>query len=114
MLIQTKDGLIGISNQVISTIAGKAATECFGVKGMAVTLKDGITHLLKGELLSRGVKVSADQDGKLSVELHIAVDSGLNIREITRSIISEVSYRLKQDAGIEDAQITVCVDWIKG
>ena len=42
MQIKTEHGIIGISNEVISAVAGLAASSCFGVKGMTATsVKDG-------------------------------------------------------------------------
>ena len=45
--VLTEQGEIGISNAVFTTITG-AATNCFGVKGMAYrSMTDGIVHLLR-------------------------------------------------------------------
>ena len=56
--VLTDQGEIGISNAVFTTITGAAATNCFGVKGMAYrSMTDGIVHLLRPEAMSKGVKV---------------------------------------------------------
>ena len=49
--LQTKHGQIEISNEVIATIAGGAAVDCYGIVGMASKnqLKDGITEILRKE-----------------------------------------------------------------
>ena len=46
-----KLGSVNISLDVVSTVAGGAATECYGVVGMASQkkLKDGFYELLKKE-----------------------------------------------------------------
>ena len=50
--VLTDQGEIGISNAVFTTITGAAATNCFGVKGMAYrSMTDGIVHLLTPENL---------------------------------------------------------------
>ena len=47
MTIQNEKGSIEISNEVFTVISGHAATNCFGVKGMAFrNMKDGIVSLL--------------------------------------------------------------------
>ena len=57
-------GSLIISNDVFTQIAGAVATSCFGVKGMAVRSKtDGLVHLLRRESMSKGVKVTANEDG---------------------------------------------------
>lgn len=56
--IDNSRGYVRISNNVISKLAGYAATNCYGVVGMAVKSgKDGIAKLLKRENMDKGVKV---------------------------------------------------------
>ena len=56
--VLTEQGEIGISNAVFTTITGAAATNCFGVKGMAYrSMTDGIVHLLRPEAMSKGVRL---------------------------------------------------------
>jgi len=113
MEIKTDKGTIEISNEVFTTICGCAATNCFGVKGMAIrTVTDGLVHLLKKEAMSKGVKVRSDADGKLIVELHIIVEYGVNIAAISRAIISEVTYVVERLTGVAVSQVDICVDSI--
>lgn len=51
--INTKDGLIELSDDVIATVVGGSATEIFGVVGMASksALKDNFQSLLRKEKL---------------------------------------------------------------
>ena len=75
--VLTDQGEIGISNAVFTTITGAAATNCFGVKGMAYrSMTDGIVHLLRPEAMSKGVKVTYNEDNTVSIELHIIVENG--------------------------------------
>ena len=98
---------------VIASIAGAAATNCFGVKGMTHTsVKDGIVYLLKREAMTKGVKVTEKED-KIDLELHIAVDHGINIGAVCKSIISEVRYNVERLAGVPAENIDVCVDSIR-
>ncbi len=79
MKIMTEYGTVTLDADVIASIAGAAATNCFGVKGMTHTsVKDGIVYLLKREAMTKGVKVTEKED-KIDLELHIAVDHGINI-----------------------------------
>ena len=56
--LQTKKGEISISEAVFANITGNAATNCFGVKGMAFRSRtDGLVHLLRKEAMSKGVQV---------------------------------------------------------
>ena len=54
MKLQTEKGAITIGSDVFTNITGAAATNCFGVKGMAVRSKtDGLVHLLRRESMPR-------------------------------------------------------------
>ena len=109
--VLTEQGEIGISNAVFTTITGAAATNCFGVKGMAYRT-DGIVHLLRPEAMSKGVKVIYNEDNTVSIELHIIVENGVNIATVCRSIMGEVKYVVSKNTGVEVRSVNVCVDSI--
>lgn len=72
MKLQTEKGEITISSDVFTNITGAAATNCYGVKGMAMRSKtDGLVHLLRRESMGKGVKVTYNEDSSVSIELHI-------------------------------------------
>ena len=108
--VLTDQGEIGISNAVFTTITGAAATNCFGVKGMAYrSMTDGIVHLLRPEAMSKGVKVTYNDDNTVSIELHIIVENGVNIATVCRSIMGEVKYVVSKNTGVEVRDVNVCV-----
>ena len=111
MKLETELGEIRISSDVFTTITGSAATNCFGVKGMAVrSATDGLVHLLKRESMAKGVKVYYNADSTVSIELHIIVEIGVNLMAVCRSIMSEVRYVVSKTTGVEVASVDVCVD----
>ena len=111
MKLQTEKGLVTISSDVFTNITGAAATNCYGVKGMAIrSTTDGLVHLLRKESMSKGVKVTYHDDGTISLELHIIVDNGVNLKAVSRSIMSEVRYVVSKTTGVEVASVDVCVD----
>ena len=109
--VPTEQGEITISDAVFTTITGAAATNCFGVKGMAYrSMTDGLVHLLRREAMSKGVKVTYNEDGTVSIELHIVVEHGVNIAAVCRSIINQVRYMVSENTGASIRSIDVCVD----
>lgn len=111
MKLQTEKGEIRITNDVFSNITGAAATNCYGVKGMAVRSKtDGLVHLLRRESMSKGVKVRHHDDSTVSIELHIIVDNGVNLKAISRSIMERVKYDVSRTTGVEVRSVDVCID----
>ncbi len=114
--ITNDSGTIRITDDVFTTLAGDAATSCFGVKGMAGRSKEGgPLQLLRRESMSKGVVVHYnDEDDSISLELHIGVDQGVNMAAVSRSIIKEVSYKLKKNTGIPVKAVDVYIDTIIG
>lgn len=111
MKLENELGEIRISSDVFTTVTGCAATNCYGVKGMAVrSTTDGLVHLLKRESMSKGVKVYYNEDGTVSIELHIIVENGVNLVAVCRSIMGEVRYVVSKTTGVEVASVDVCVD----
>ena len=111
MKLENDLGEIRISSDVFTAITGSAATNCYGVKGMAVRSKtDGLVHLLKRESMAKGVKVYYNEDGTVSIELHIIVENGVNLVAVCRSIINHVRYMVSENTGASIRSIDVCVD----
>ena len=111
MKLQTEKGAITIGSDVFTNITGAAATNCYGVKGMAVRSKaDGLVHLLRRESMGKGVKITYHEDNSVSIELHIIVDNGVNLTAVSRSIMSEVRYMVERITGTKVKSVDVCVD----
>ena len=107
----TENGSVNISTSVYTDIAGTAATNCFGVKGMAArSLTDGVYHLLRVESVSKGVHVEFHEDDTISIDLHIIVDNGVNLAAVGASIISEVRYVVTKCTGTEVRNVNVYID----
>ncbi len=111
MKLENDNGFVFINSDVFTTLVGDAATSCFGVKGMAMrAVTDGLVHLLKRESMGKGVYITYNDDGTVSIELHIVVDQGVNIPVIGKSIISEVAYKVSGSTGIDVSRVDVYVD----
>jgi len=109
--VQTEKGKISVNSSVYNNIVGMAASNCFGVKGMAVrSMTDGLVHLLRKEAVSKGVLVTYNEDGTISIDLHIIVDHGVNLRAVGDSIISEVRYVVQKTTDTEVKEVNVFID----
>ena len=105
------NGSVNVSTSVYTDIAGTAASNCFGVKGMAArSVSDGVYHLLRKESMAKGVRVDFHEDETISVDLHIMVDNGVNLGAVGNSIISEVRYVVTKCTGTEVRAVNVLVD----
>ena len=109
--LDNEKGSICISTDVITWLAGDAATRCFGVKGMAGRAKEnGLVQLLRRESMTKGVTVLPNEDGSLTVELHIVVDHGVNLSALCRSIMNEVSYKITSATDVPVREVNVFID----
>ena len=107
----TERGAVVIGSNVYTNIAGVAASNCFGVKGMAVrSMTDGLVHLLRKESMSKGVRVQFHEDDTISIDLHIMVDHGVNLAAVGASIISEVRSVVNKCTGTQVRAVNVYID----
>src|SRR3954451_9379602 len=85
--LKTKFGQIDISNEVIATIAGGAATDCYGIVGMASKnqIKDGLTDILRRDNFTKGVIVR-QQDEEVHIDMYIIVSYGTKISEVAHNV----------------------------
>ncbi len=106
-----ENGSVCVSTNVYTDIAGTAASNCFGVKGMAArSVQDGVYHLLRKESMGKGVRVQFHEDNTISIDLHIMVDNGVNLTAVGASIISEVRYVVTKCTGTQVRAVNVFVD----
>ena len=107
----TENGSVNVSTSVYTDIVGTAATNCFGVKGMAArSVKDGVYHLLRKESVGKGVRVEFHEDNSISIDLHIIVDNGVNLTAVGNSIIEQVRYEVTKATGTEVRAVNVYID----
>ena len=107
-------GQIDIATEVISSISGGAAAECYGIVGMASKnqLKDGITEILRKENFSKGVVVRQDEEG-IHIDMYVIVSYGTKISEVAHNVQQRVRYTLQQTAGIQVDSINIFVHGVR-
>jgi len=104
-------GDIHVLSDAITTLAGAAATSCFGVRGMAKrSMSDGLVHLLRREVMGKGVLVHYHEDNAISIDLHIVVNFGVNLKALTKSIMDEVRYKVETAVQVTVTSVNVYVD----
>ncbi|MBD5428977.1 Asp23/Gls24 family envelope stress response protein [Lactobacillus sp.] len=112
--IKTKYGMIDISNSVIATVVGGAATSNYGVVGMASknAIRDGALNILNHENYRRGVVIRS-KDNDIIVDVYIIVGYGLKISEVSRNVQDSVKYNLENLLGIKAKSVNVIVQGVK-
>ncbi|MCH5584935.1 Asp23/Gls24 family envelope stress response protein [Shimazuella sp. AN120528] len=109
-----KLGHINVANDVIATLAGVAALECYGLVGMASRsqLKDGITELLRRDNSSKGIEVHTDKDN-VTIDMHIIVGYGTKISEVAKGVQSRVKYTLNELLGIQVEHVNIFIQGVR-
>lgn len=112
--INTKDGQIELSDDVIATVVGSSATEIFGVVGMASksTLKDNFQALLRKENYAKGVLIKSTETG-IAVDVYTVMSYGVKISEVSKNIQDRIKFNLESQLGITAESVTVYVQNIK-
>ncbi|MFC7372130.1 Asp23/Gls24 family envelope stress response protein [Fictibacillus iocasae] len=112
--MKTNYGQIDISNEVIATIAGGAAIDCYGIVGMASRkqLKDGLSELLGRENFSRGIVVRQEED-EVHIDMYIIVSYGTKISEVAHNVQNKVKYTLDQMLGLSVDSVNIYVQGVR-
>ncbi len=112
--ITNEYGSIDISNDVIATLAGGAAVECYGIVGMASKHqeRDGIADILGRDNYAKGVIVSQNE-GVLDVDMYIIVSYGTKISEIANNVQSAVKYTLEQSLNLKVNAVNIYIQGVR-
>ena len=106
VLSESDLGRVAITTDAIASIAGRAVDESFGVVDQAGR-RGPLRLLTRGR--QSGVRVR-ETDGGIALELHVVVDYGINLGEVTAMVRSRVEYEVERHTGIPVAAVEVHVD----
>jgi uncharacterized alkaline shock family protein YloU len=109
-----KLGTLDISLDVVATVAGGAATECYGVVGMASqkVVKDGFYELLRKENFSKGI-VARNGEVGLILDLYVILGYGIKISEILVEVQKKVKYVLESTLDVKVEAVNVYVQGLR-
>lgn len=112
--IKNDYGHIDISNDVIASVVGSKAVECYGIVGMASRqqVRDGIAEILGHENFAKGIIVREDK-GVIDVDMYIIVSYGTKITEVANNVQSTVKYTLEQTLKIKVNTINIFVQGVR-
>ncbi|AQP54066.1 Asp23/Gls24 family envelope stress response protein [Vagococcus penaei] len=112
--IKTQAGTIEISNEVIATVVGGAATDIYGIIGMASKnqIKDNLNEILGKENYSRGVVVRQEENG-VAVDVYIVVSYGTKISEVSRNVQEKVKYNLETMLGVVANSVNIFIQGVR-
>jgi uncharacterized alkaline shock family protein YloU len=105
---QPREDKIRISEEVIATIAGIAASEVESLAAMSGGFVDGIAGMLGRKSLGKGIKVEM-KDNQVMIDLSIVMQYGCKIHEVSRDMQARVRDAVNNMTGMEVTSVNVNV-----
>lgn len=104
-----EDGLgeVQIAEEVITIIAGLAATEVEGVCSMGGNITKELVSRLGMKNLSKGVHIEVDEEDKVQVYVTINIAYGYAIPEVSRNVQEKIKSAIENMTGLEVSGVNV-------
>ncbi len=104
-------GVVKISEDVVSVIAGIAAGEVAGVTGMSGGLVGDMAEILGKKSLSKGVKVEVGEK-EAAIDLFVVLDYGVRIPEVAQKIQENVKRSVEIMTGLDVVEVNIHVQGV--
>lgn len=111
IMIDDSMGNVSFADEVISIIAGLAASEIPGVAGMTGNWTTGIQEILGVKNLSKGVKVEVGKE-QAAIDVFCIINYGASIIDVARSIQENVKKEVENMTGLNVVECNVHVQGI--
>ena len=108
---ETGLGTIKIADEVVSIIAGLAATEIDGIAGMSGGLVGGIAEMLGRKNFSKGVKVEVGEK-EAAIDLYIIVKYGVRIPDVALAAQENIKRAIETMTGLSVVEVNVHVQGV--
>ncbi len=112
-LVKTGNGLgaVKIADEVVSIIAGLAATEIEGIAGMSGGIVGGIAEMLGRKNFSKGVNVEVGER-EAAVDLYIIVKYGVRIPDVALAAQENIKRAIETMTGLSVVEVNVHVQGV--
>jgi len=101
-------GSVKISDDVVSVIAGIAATEVEGIVGMSGGIVGDISEILGKKNLSKGVKVDVGER-EAALDLFVITRYGVRIPEVAYRVQEKVKQAVESMTGLRVVEVNIHV-----
>jgi Uncharacterized protein conserved in bacteria len=106
-------GDITVTRELVETLAGLAALDCYGLVGMVPqNIQTGISNILGIDSIRKGVQVSSNESG-LVIDVYVIVGYGIKITEVAANVMQKVTYVLENNAELPVDKVNVNVKGVK-
>lgn len=109
MFEKSQSGIIRISDDVISIIAGLAALDTPGIASMSGGIPEGLTKRLSGKNSKKGVFVEV-MESEAAIDLRVIVNYGTMIQDVCRDLQENVREAVENMTGLRVVEVNVKVE----
>ena len=103
-------GEVTVADSVIAKLAGRTALATYGVVDLRRSRLAPLLRLFRDELMN-GVEVDA-HESYADIVLHVVIERGLNLAEVTRTLEDQVRFEVERVAGVRVGEVRVRVDHV--
>lgn len=112
-VIKNSLGQINVSENIIASLAGAAAIECYGVVGMSSrNIQDGIAELFGWDSMDKGIDIDI-VNNEIIANIYMQVEYGVKINEVAHNVMERVKYSLERNVGIPVREVNVHVQGVR-
>lgn len=102
-------GIVKISDEVVSVIAGIAAQEVEGIIDCQIGVASNLTNIFKSKKnVIKGTKVTLEDD-KAIIDMNVAVEYGRKINDLAVQVQENVKKTVEAMTGLEVDSVNICV-----
>ncbi len=105
---RTTPGKTTIAPDVLLTIARLTTLNVPGVSRLS-SVPGGVNRLFRRTLAQNGVQIEVN-DNLVTADIYVSLDSGVNIREVSRKIQYEVTRAISKMVGMEVGEISIHIE----
>ncbi len=105
------NGSLSFADDVVATIAGKAAVEIDGVSKMYNNFSSGLAELFGKKIPTRGVKIESDHDDA-ALDLFLVVEYGAQVPSVADRVQSNVKKAVETMTGLNVTEVNVHVQGV--
>ncbi len=104
-------GQVKISDEVVATIAGLAASEVEGIWDMSGGLAGNLSDLLGRKNLAKGVKVEVGEEEAV-IDLNVIVEYGIKIPDVAWKVQENVKSAIETMTGLRVVEVNIHVQGV--
>jgi len=112
--MKTKYGQIIVGPKLISQIVARAALESYGIVALAGgSVKQRLVSIFNRDAIPpRSIEIKKADD-LLDLRIHVIVEYGVNIPEVTKNLSERIAYDVQHFTGLKTRSIEIVIEGVK-